>query len=57
MAAEQNKKKVKVGMISLGCAKNQVDGEMLMASLEENGFELSDAGHLRYRYCQYLRVY
>ena len=42
MAAEQNKKKVKVGMISLGCAKNQVDGEMLMASLEENGFELSD---------------
>ncbi len=32
----------KVGMISLGCAKNQVDGEVLMASLGENGFELSD---------------
>lgn len=33
---------VKVGMISLGCAKNQVDGEMLMASLKAAGFELAD---------------
>ncbi|MCH5353818.1 MAG: 30S ribosomal protein S12 methylthiotransferase RimO [Acutalibacter sp.] len=33
---------IKVGMVSLGCAKNQVDGEMLMASLKQNGFELSD---------------
>ncbi len=32
----------KVGMISLGCAKNQVDGEVLMASLKKAGFELSD---------------
>lgn len=32
----------KVGMISLGCAKNQVDGEVLMASLKKEGFELSD---------------
>ena len=40
MATQQ--KKTRVGMISLGCAKNQVDGEMLMAALEENGFELSD---------------
>ncbi len=32
----------KVGMISLGCAKNQVDGEMLMASLACDGFQLSD---------------
>lgn len=32
----------KVGMISLGCAKNQVDGEVLMASLKQNGFTLSD---------------
>ena len=28
-----------VGMVSLGCAKNQVDGEMLMASLKEGGFQ------------------
>ena len=33
---------VKVGMVSLGCAKNQVDGEMLMASLKQGGFETVD---------------
>lgn len=33
---------IKVGMVSLGCAKNQVDGEMLMASLKEGGFETVD---------------
>lgn len=33
---------VKVGMVSLGCAKNQVDGEMLMAALKNAGFETVD---------------
>lgn len=33
---------IKVGMVSLGCAKNQVDGEMLMASLKNAGFETVD---------------
>lgn len=33
---------IKVGMVSLGCAKNQVDGEMLMASLKKGGFETVD---------------
>ncbi len=33
---------LKVGMVSLGCAKNQVDGEVLMASIRNAGFELSD---------------
>lgn len=33
---------IKVGMVSLGCAKNQVDGEMLMAALTEGGFETVD---------------
>ncbi len=33
---------VKVGMISLGCAKNQVDGEVFMAKLKAAGFELVD---------------
>lgn len=33
---------ISVGMVSLGCAKNQVDAEMLMASLEQDGFELKD---------------
>ena len=33
---------VTVGMVSLGCSKNQVDGEMLMAALEEDGFRVMD---------------
>lgn len=33
---------VKVGMISLGCAKNQVDGEVFMAKLRDAGYELVD---------------
>ncbi len=33
---------IKVGMVSLGCAKNQVDGEVLMASLEAAGFQAVD---------------
>lgn len=31
---------IKVSMISLGCSKNQVDAEMLLADLRNNGFEL-----------------
>ena len=31
---------VKVGMVSLGCAKNRVDGEMMMASLRDAGYQL-----------------
>ncbi len=31
-----------VGFISLGCPKNQIDGECLLALLDENGFEISD---------------
>lgn len=33
---------IKVGMISLGCAKNQVDGEMLLGALKQDGFVLVD---------------
>lgn len=32
----------KVGMVSLGCSKNQVDGEMIMASLQAAGYEICD---------------
>ncbi len=36
---------VKVGMVSLGCPKNQVDAELMLSLLREEGFELtSDAG-------------
>lgn len=30
----------KVGMISLGCPKNQVDGEMMLHKLNKNGFQI-----------------
>ena len=31
---------IKVSMISLGCSKNQVDAEHLLAALAQNGFTL-----------------
>ena len=31
-----------VGMVSLGCEKNRVDAEIMMASLEKAGFTLKD---------------
>ncbi len=31
-----------VGMVSLGCVKNQVDGEMVMATLKNAGYEVKD---------------
>lgn len=31
-----------VGMVSLGCAKNRVDAEMMMASLQKAGYELRE---------------
>lgn len=30
----------KIGMISLGCPKNQVDAEVMLAKLQNNGFEI-----------------
>lgn len=33
-------KKFKIGMISLGCPKNQVDGEMILKKLSEDGFDI-----------------
>ena len=32
----------KVGMISLGCPKNRVDGEIMLAALAEAGFEITN---------------
>lgn len=32
---------IKVGMVSLGCPKNQVDGEIMLSYLKEGGFELT----------------
>ncbi len=33
---------MRIGMISLGCPKNQVDAEMMLALLEDDGFEIVD---------------
>lgn len=32
----------KIGMISLGCPKNQVDAERMLAQLDKNGFQIAD---------------
>ena len=32
----------RIGMISLGCPKNQVDAERMLASLDRNEFEIAD---------------
>ena len=37
---------IKVGMISLGCPKNQVDAEIMLASLHGEGFELTNEAGL-----------
>lgn len=40
------KQTVRVGMVSLGCPKNQVDAEILLALLKKGGYELTnDAGN------------
>ncbi len=31
----------KIGMVSLGCSKNQVDGELMLALLSKEGYEIS----------------
>ena len=31
---------IKIGMASLGCPKNQVDAEIMLATLENAGYEL-----------------
>ena len=37
---------IKVGMVSLGCPKNQMDAELMLAKIEQAGFELTaDSGY------------
>lgn len=35
-------KKITVGMVNLGCAKNQVDGESILTTLQRNGFSIKE---------------
>ncbi len=39
MENNDNRPALKIGMISLGCAKNQVDSELMLGKLNERGFE------------------
>ena len=32
----------KIGIISLGCPKNQVDAERMLATLDRNHYEIAD---------------
>jgi ribosomal protein S12 methylthiotransferase len=42
---EQNiKRPVRVGMISLGCAKNLVDAEVMVGTLLKDGVEVTNDG-------------
>jgi len=41
MGGADNERVVKVGMISLGCAKNLVDGEMMLGHLQQSGVEIT----------------
>jgi ribosomal protein S12 methylthiotransferase len=34
--------RVRVGLVSLGCAKNLVDGEIMLGSLLEHGLEITN---------------
>ena len=33
---------LKIGMVSLGCSKNQIDAERILFKLKKAGYELSD---------------
>jgi len=44
--SDSNKRPVRVGLISLGCAKNLVDAEIMLGSLMKDGVEITnDAAH------------
>ena len=45
----------RIGMISLGCAKNRVDAEMMLYTLKEAGYQI--VADPAFSDCQYLRFY
>src|SRR5512138_3400974 len=42
MKREQHERRLRVGMISLGCAKNLVDAEIMLGSLLKDGVEVTN---------------
>ena len=47
----------KVGIVSLGCAKNQVDAEMLLYTLKNRGFIIVNDPAGGCHFGQHLRIY
>ncbi len=41
MASSEEKHDLRVGMIGLGCAKNLVDGELMLGHLEQAGVQIT----------------
>ena len=46
LVSEENKHPVRVGMISLGCAKNLVDAEIILGGLVRDGMEITNEAEL-----------
>ncbi len=42
MSSSRENKEIKIGMIALGCNKNQVDAELMLGSLASQGFEICE---------------
>ena len=40
MSLTEKNDSIKIGMIALGCNKNQVDAELMLGSLASQGFEI-----------------
>ena len=44
----------RIGLVSLGCEKNRVDAEMMLAKLQEQGYQLVTVSDL-YTYSRHIR--
>ena len=47
---------VRVGMIALGCNKNQVDAELMLGALEKEDFDFIPKGKTIYRLLKKIRL-
>ena len=56
--ANNRQRPLRVGLISLGCAKNLVDAEIMLGALLKDGVEITnDAASGRRRHRQHLLVH
>ena len=47
----------RIGIVSLGCAKNQVDAEMMLFTLRQCGYKIVADPAMADCYCKHLRLY